>query len=134
MQNAQASIRVEPATKSQVPLILYFIRQLAEFEKLLDKVTADEARIKESLFGEKPCAEVLIAHLGDQPLCRTIDTRTANKVSTAVNSDMRNFANVAMAFAQAFWLRLRRSYRTPLRSPVQRQRRAHSRMPSTGPV
>ena len=67
MQNAQASIRIEPAVKSQTPLILYFIRQLAEYEKLLDNVTADEARIEESLFGENPSAEVLIAHLGDQP-------------------------------------------------------------------
>jgi GNAT superfamily N-acetyltransferase len=67
MPNPQTSIRIEPAVKSQAPLILYFIRQLAEYEKLLDKVAADEARIEESLFGEKPCAEVLIAYLGDQP-------------------------------------------------------------------
>jgi GNAT superfamily N-acetyltransferase len=60
-------IRIAPAAKSQVPLILYFIRQLAEYEKLLDKVEADEARIAESLFGDKPCAEVVIAYLGEQP-------------------------------------------------------------------
>src|ERR1700733_13541684 len=67
MPNPQTSIRIEPAVKSQAPLILYFIRQLAEYEKLLDKVAADEARIEESLFGENPSAEVLIAYLGDQP-------------------------------------------------------------------
>ena len=67
MHNAQASIRIEPAQKSQAPLILYFIKQLAEYEKLLHKVTADEARIEESLFGEKPCAEVVIAYLSGQP-------------------------------------------------------------------
>jgi GNAT superfamily N-acetyltransferase len=67
MQNAQMSIRIEPATKSQVPLILHFIRQLAEYEELLHKVEADEARIEESLFGEKPCAEVVIAYLGEDP-------------------------------------------------------------------
>jgi GNAT superfamily N-acetyltransferase len=67
MQNAQTSIRIAPAMKNQVPLVLYFIRQLAEYEKLLDKVMADEARIEESLFGEKPCAEVLIAYLNEQP-------------------------------------------------------------------
>jgi GNAT superfamily N-acetyltransferase len=61
------NIRIERATENQVPLILYFIRQLAEYEKLLHEVTADEARIKESLFGSKPCAEVVIAHLGDEP-------------------------------------------------------------------
>jgi GNAT superfamily N-acetyltransferase len=60
-------IRIEPAIKSQAPLILYFIKQLAEYEKLLDNVAADEARIEETLFGERPCAEVLIGYLGDQP-------------------------------------------------------------------
>jgi GNAT superfamily N-acetyltransferase len=67
MQNAQMSIRIEPASKGQVPLILHFIRQLAEYEELLHKVEADETRIEESLFGEKPCAEVVIAYLGEDP-------------------------------------------------------------------
>jgi GNAT superfamily N-acetyltransferase len=67
MQNARNSIRIEPALKSQAPLVLYFIRQLAEYEKLLDKVEADEARIEGSLFGEKPCAEAVIAYLGEEP-------------------------------------------------------------------
>jgi GNAT superfamily N-acetyltransferase len=67
MANVQQSIRIEPAVKSQAALILYFIRQLAEYEKLLDKVEADEARIEESLFGDKPSAEVLVAYLGEQP-------------------------------------------------------------------
>jgi GNAT superfamily N-acetyltransferase len=67
MQNAQENIRILPAAKSQASLILYFIRQLAEYEKLLHKVEADEARIEESLFGEKACAEVVIAYLGEQP-------------------------------------------------------------------
>jgi GNAT superfamily N-acetyltransferase len=57
------NIHIASATESQVPLILYFIRQLAEYEKLLHKVEADEARIRESLFGPKPAAEVLIAYL-----------------------------------------------------------------------
>jgi len=38
---------------------------LAEYEKLLHKVEADEARIQESLFGNKPCAEVVIAYLAN---------------------------------------------------------------------
>ena len=67
MQKSHARIRIEPAVKSQAPLVLYFIRQLAEYEKLLDKVEADEARIEESLFGGKPCAEVVIAYLDEEP-------------------------------------------------------------------
>ncbi len=67
MPTANARIRIEPATKSQAPLIFYFIRQLAEYEKLLDKVTATEALVESSLFGEKPWAEVLIGYLDDEP-------------------------------------------------------------------
>jgi GNAT superfamily N-acetyltransferase len=66
MESAKASIRIERAVESQVPLILSFIRQLAEYEKLLHKVEADEARIRESLFGPRPCAEVVLAYLGEQ--------------------------------------------------------------------
>jgi GNAT superfamily N-acetyltransferase len=67
MESAKEGIRIAPAVESQVPLILNFIRQLAEYEKLLHKVEADEARIRESLFGPRPCAEVVIAYLGEQP-------------------------------------------------------------------
>jgi GNAT superfamily N-acetyltransferase len=67
MESAKASIRIEAAVESQVPLILSFIRQLAEYEKLLHKVEADETRIRESLFGPQPCAEVVIAYWGEQP-------------------------------------------------------------------
>jgi GNAT superfamily N-acetyltransferase len=61
------NIRIEPAVESQAGLVLHFIRQLAEYEKLLHEVEADEARVRESLFGPKPCAEVLIAYLDDKP-------------------------------------------------------------------
>ena len=67
MQSAQERIRIERAVKSQAPLILNFIRQLAEYEKLLDEVQADEARIEATLFGDKPAAEVVIAYLGEEP-------------------------------------------------------------------
>jgi len=67
MQSAKQSLRIAPAEESQVPLILGFIRQLAEYEKLLHKVEADEAKIRESLFGPRPCAEVVIAYWGEQP-------------------------------------------------------------------
>jgi GNAT superfamily N-acetyltransferase len=67
MESVKEGIRIERAVESQVPLILNFIRQLAEYEKLLHKVEADEARIRESLFGPRPCADVVIAYLGEQP-------------------------------------------------------------------
>jgi len=42
-------------------LILQMIRELAEFEKLLDEVVADEATLRQSLFFDPKGPEVLIA-------------------------------------------------------------------------
>lgn len=58
-----ASITIRQATVDDVPLILSFIRGLAEYEKLLDAVKATEDALRETLFGAKPAAEVLIAEL-----------------------------------------------------------------------
>jgi GNAT superfamily N-acetyltransferase len=60
-------ITVSPALESHIPLILRFIRQLAEYEKLSSKVVASEELLRESLFGKQPKAEVLIAYFGDEP-------------------------------------------------------------------
>ncbi len=60
-------VTISPATEKHLPLILHFIRQLAEYERLSSRVVATEALLHESLFGPQPKAEVLIAHLGDQP-------------------------------------------------------------------
>ena len=57
----QTAFLIREATEADVPLILEFIRGLAEYEKLADKVVATEEVIRESLFGRKPYAEVLIA-------------------------------------------------------------------------
>jgi len=56
-------IYVAPATPADVPTILSFIRELAEYEKLLDRVVATEERLRETLFGPRPYAEVLIGRL-----------------------------------------------------------------------
>ncbi|HMF78372.1 MAG TPA: GNAT family N-acetyltransferase [Bryobacteraceae bacterium] len=60
-------ITISPAQESHIPLILRFIRELAEYEKLASKVVASEALLRESLFGKQPMAEVLIAYFGDEP-------------------------------------------------------------------
>lgn len=48
------------ATEQDVSLILYFIRELADYEKMLDQVVATEELLKEWIF-EKKKAEVLFA-------------------------------------------------------------------------
>jgi GNAT superfamily N-acetyltransferase len=57
------SVRVTPATPDDVPAIFSFIRELAEYEKLLDRVTATERMLHDSLFGPRPYAEVLMGRL-----------------------------------------------------------------------
>ena len=42
------------------------IRELAEYEKLAHIVTATEQRLRETLFGPKPAAEVLLARFEDR--------------------------------------------------------------------
>ena len=59
-------IQIAPATESDTPAILKMIRGLAEYENLTHLVTADERQIRETLFGERPAAEVLLAFLGDE--------------------------------------------------------------------
>lgn len=49
------------AQPEDVPLILAFIRGLAEYEKMADEVVATEQLLKEKLFGEQQYAEVLLA-------------------------------------------------------------------------
>src|SRR5690348_15566691 len=55
--------RIEPAKPADVPTIHALIRELADFEKLLDQFIATEERLRDSLFGAKRYAEVLMARL-----------------------------------------------------------------------
>lgn len=64
---AAASLSIEPATTADVGLILSFIRELAEYERLLDQVAATEELLREQLFGARPGAEVVIARWRGEP-------------------------------------------------------------------
>lgn len=48
-----------------MPLLLTFIKALAEYERLENKVVATEAALHETLFGPRPSAEAAIAYAGD---------------------------------------------------------------------
>ena len=60
-------LRIVPATEGDVAVILGFIRKLAEYEKLSHQVAATEELLRDTLFGGRRVAEVLIAYLGDEP-------------------------------------------------------------------
>lgn len=52
--------RFRAAVRADVPLILTFIRELADYEGMLDEVVADEATLEEWLF-DRRAAEVVFA-------------------------------------------------------------------------
>jgi GNAT superfamily N-acetyltransferase len=57
-----SNLRIVTATELDIPVILDLIHGLAEYEKLAHTVTATEERLRETLFGPRPAAEVLLAH------------------------------------------------------------------------
>lgn len=58
---------IRPAAPEDVPVILGFIKGLAEFEHLSGEVTATEEGLRASLFEANPAAEVALGFAGDEP-------------------------------------------------------------------
>ena len=65
--SGKPEIRIARATEADVPLILRLIQGLAEYEKLAHEVTATEAGLRETLFGARPAADVIIAYADGTP-------------------------------------------------------------------
>ena len=62
------AIRIVGANERNIPLIHAFIRELAEYERLLHEVVATEDELRRTLFGPRPAAEILIAYDGAEPV------------------------------------------------------------------
>jgi GNAT superfamily N-acetyltransferase len=58
-----AALTLRPAVEDDVPIVLTFIRELADHERLLHEVVADEATLRRTLFGLRRYAEVVLAEL-----------------------------------------------------------------------
>lgn len=61
-------LHIAPATQRDVPVILRMIKGLAEYERLGDYVIATEEKLRATLFGPRPAAEVVIGYEGDEPV------------------------------------------------------------------
>ena len=66
--NSSSSLIIRQAIIDDCPLILHFIKELADYEKLLHEVVADVAILEETLFGDKQHAEVVIAEYQGTPV------------------------------------------------------------------
>lgn len=62
---ADLEIEIRAGTIDDFPLLLSFIRSMAEFEKL--EVAATEEALKESLFGDRQAAHTLLAFVSGKP-------------------------------------------------------------------
>ncbi len=56
------------ASEADVPLILQFIKRLAEYERLAHEVVATEEMLRQTLFGGRQVAEVLIGEHRGEPV------------------------------------------------------------------
>jgi GNAT superfamily N-acetyltransferase len=68
MGSTSVKTRIVAANRDDIPLIRQFILELAEYERARPgEAPVTEKDLEQSLFGEHPAAEVLIAYLGDEP-------------------------------------------------------------------
>ena len=62
-----AGLVLREASAHDIPLIVRFIRDLAEYERLPHECVATEDSVRRTLFGERRYAEVVIAEAGGEP-------------------------------------------------------------------
>jgi len=58
---------IRPATRADSATILSLIRALADYEKLSHEVVATAETLRETLFGERPQAEAIVAEWDGEP-------------------------------------------------------------------
>jgi len=62
------SLVIRPAEPHEAPLVLSFVRELAEYERLSHEVVATDEGMRQALFGPRPYAEVIFACLNGEPV------------------------------------------------------------------
>jgi len=66
LQVNDIEVELRAATPDDVPLLLSFIREMAEFERLT--VSATEASLRDALFGEAAAARALLVFTSGEPI------------------------------------------------------------------
>jgi GNAT superfamily N-acetyltransferase len=62
------TVTIRLAREHEVPLVLGFVRELAEYERLSHEMVATEEDMRKALFGPRPYAEVIFACLDGEPV------------------------------------------------------------------
>ena len=69
MSGTSLKVEMVPATRADIPLIRQFILELAEYERALPgEAPVTEQDLADTLFSERPAAEVIIAYMDNQPV------------------------------------------------------------------
>ena len=63
-----STFKIRPAREEDAPVILFLIKELAEYERLSHEVVATENDLRNTLFGERPFAETLIGEYEGTPI------------------------------------------------------------------
>jgi GNAT superfamily N-acetyltransferase len=74
---------LRPATPADVDTIFALVRGLADYERLAHEVTGSAERLREHLFGPRPCAEVVLADVGGQSVGFALFFQTYSTFLTA---------------------------------------------------
>jgi GNAT superfamily N-acetyltransferase len=64
---APHDLQIRSATEQDTPLVLAFIKELAEYERMTDEVTATEDELGACLFGPDRVASAVLAYVGGEP-------------------------------------------------------------------
>ncbi|TFB13985.1 GNAT family N-acetyltransferase [Candidatus Marinimicrobia bacterium MT.SAG.4] len=67
MTNSE-KFEIREAIEADIPLVLHFIKELAEYEKLSHIVEADIETLRESMFGESANSKALLAYYEREPV------------------------------------------------------------------
>jgi GNAT superfamily N-acetyltransferase len=66
------SVSIREATIEDVPLVRWFIQQLAEYERLSHEAVMTDDVLRESLFGPRRYAEVLLGYADGKPVAFSV--------------------------------------------------------------
>jgi len=70
--NHVSEFEIRPVGEDDIPLVLSFIRQIAEYEHLSHEVIATEESLRESFFGERRFVEGILGYYRGKPVSYAI--------------------------------------------------------------
>jgi GNAT superfamily N-acetyltransferase len=65
--SSDPDLQIRLAKESDAPLVVEFIRKLAEYGDISSEATVTEADVRAALFGERPVAEAILAYVRQEP-------------------------------------------------------------------